>query len=289
MMPMMALDGDEQLFYKIINGILNINNEDSSILFKEFNQYFHKLNNSMIHNKVIAIYSYNKNSLAKIFYQNPSSIKNFHHIANLKFKDKIKLFYINGSKFPHHKLVKIIFYSEKKMKFLKYFNNSLATSLDKLFINKNKFFIYNSPFNLLYLDPNSNERFATVNQDIVGSNKINLTITTMEAVILKQSINNTFLLMVDSSLSQMEYFLNIYEKAQDGFHSDKFFSLKANILLNFLNKKSNQQLNDINNSQWTNNYIFDENKQDIAREKKLKIINYFLSRELFLKIYEYIY
>ncbi len=281
-----AMD-DHKIFQSIIDNVVAM---DAGPLFKEFNGYFKQLNGSILDNKVIAVYSYNKNFFAKMFIVRPSSSLNFRHILQVKFRDNIKLFYLSGVKFPYQKFIKIILYSQKKFKFLKMFHGSLASSLEALFQGgKNQFFIHRSPFNLLFLDGKINEQVVKINEDMLGNGQINVEITTMEAIIIKQSLANKFLLMVDNGLIQLEYFLQIFEKAQEGFHSEQFFSLKKDIFFNFVHKISNEKLNNVDKSQWTNNYIFDENRQDISRKEKLKIINYFASRDILWKIYEYIY
>ena len=278
---------DGQIFDTIIKNVADI---DTAVLFQEFNDYFNQLNHTIKDNKVIAVYSYNKNLLAKMFSHKPESIGRCHHLLNVKFKDNIKLFYLAGSKFPYQKFIKIILYSEKKLKFLSFFNESLSQSIRGLFLqNRNKFFIHHNPFNMIMLDPSMGEQVIKINKDMLGNGNINIKITTMETIIIQKSLDDKFLLMIDNTLMQLEYFVNIYEKSQEGFHSDKFFSLKASIFFNFFHKTVNKKLHDVNQSQWTNNYIFNEKKEDIARKYKLKIINYFTSRDILLKVYEYIY
>jgi hypothetical protein len=276
---------DEKIFNDILQSTLP--NFQNKKLFTQFNSYFSKMNRNFTDNKVIAIVSYNKNFIGRFFYE-PSSVVVDENLLSINFQDNIEILYLKGQKFPYHKFTGIVLLSQKKMEFFTKIHGPMAQWL-QLFIKENKqFFVYNIPFSGFILDAKMNKEVENFYKNILGSGSVHVTVEPLEIFIIKNSLKNPFLKVFNLELSNLEFYIDLYNKIQWTFTKSEFFSLRKSILDNY-KKESSQFGSKVQNSKHTHHYVFNHNGEDIDNQDKLTMVNYYLSLDILLKIYEYIY
>jgi hypothetical protein len=255
-----------------------------SILKQNFHNYFNKIYDKFQKEKVIGSYSYNMKFISDFLLKSSNLYKQLDCLSSIQFEDKFFLYYM----FNKQKYVNIIVYSKKKEEFMDQINNSLNQYVIKE-LQKNIIKINNKDFNIINIGNNikSNENFLNIYNTYLGQENCSIAITLMESMIIKESYNSNFLVKNDKILKKIDLFLYSLLKIQELFNKNIFFNIKQLILKKFTKKKFLPF--NINYGENIHHYLFNLEKKDLENSIKKTMFKDFISRNLLIEIYHYLY